>query len=210
MRVVPLETRFAVSSAGILGYECNLSEMSSEEIKEIKEQIVFYKKYRSVLQFGDYYRGKCGVSTAYEKDIYTWNVVGQEKKKSVGVYLQGQMLPNTPCAVYRASGLEEEADYRITNRFVQYNIKIFGDLVNAVAPIHIKKDSLLHNTLAKLIKMDGERDEYIVSGSVLNHAGITLKQGFCGTGFDGDVRFSPDYSARVYLMEQVERGKNYG
>ena len=52
-----METRFAVASAGVLGYECNLGDLPAEQLEEIREQIRLYKKWRKVLQFGTYYRG---------------------------------------------------------------------------------------------------------------------------------------------------------
>jgi alpha-galactosidase len=33
-------------------------------------------------------------------------------------------------------------------------------------------------------------------------AGISLLQGFSGTGYDENVRYFQDYSARVYYMEE--------
>lgn len=204
MRDTPIETRFAVAAAGILGYECNLAELSELEFNAVKDQIACYKKYRKTLQFGNYYRVKNGESTPYAKEIYQWNVVSADKKQAVGVFLQGQTLPHMPYANYRTKGLCEEQVYQFKNRFLQYNVKEFGDLINAVAPIHVKKDSLTHNIIAKVIKMDGEQEDYKVSGSLLNQAGISLRQSFCGTGYDNEVRFFKDYAARIYLMDAVE------
>lgn len=204
LRNTPMETRFAVATAGVLGYELNLAKMNKQELEEIKEQITFYKKYRKTLQFGDYKRIKNGESTPYQKDIYSWNIVSKDKETAIGVYMQGQVLANSPCDTFKAKGLDPDMIYHIQNHFIQHNIKDFGDLVNTISPVYIKKDSLAHNVLAKFIKMDGEKDDFIVSGSVLNEAGMTLKMSFTGTGFDPDVRFFPDYGARIYIMEKVE------
>ena len=57
LRVTPLETRFNVASFGVLGYECNLCDMNSEELAAVKAQIEVYKQWREVLQRGDFYRG---------------------------------------------------------------------------------------------------------------------------------------------------------
>lgn len=56
LRVTPLYSRFAVACGGILGYECNLCDLSKEELKKIREEVSFYKKWRRVLQFGEFYR----------------------------------------------------------------------------------------------------------------------------------------------------------
>ena len=44
LRITPLETRFQVASFGILGYECNLKDLSGSELNAIREQIALYKK----------------------------------------------------------------------------------------------------------------------------------------------------------------------
>ena len=82
-------------------------------------------------------------------------------------------------------------------------MKEFGDLINTVAPIHIKKNSIAHNMVAKFVKMDGEQEDYVVSGSLLNHAGVKLKQGFSSTGYNDQVRFFQDGASRIYLVEKV-------
>ena len=56
LRVTPIESRFAVASFGVLGYELNLNDVSSEDIASVKAQIELYKSYRKTLQFGDFYR----------------------------------------------------------------------------------------------------------------------------------------------------------
>ena len=57
LRITPLETRFQVASFGVLGYECNLKDLSGSDLNAIREQIAFYKKWRDVFQFGSFYRG---------------------------------------------------------------------------------------------------------------------------------------------------------
>lgn len=57
-RTTPLETRFAVAAFGLLGYECNFCDLKKEESEAIKAQIILYKKWRSVLQQGIFYRGR--------------------------------------------------------------------------------------------------------------------------------------------------------
>ena len=44
LRITPLETRFAVATFGVLGYECNLCDMKKEDLEEIRKQITFFKK----------------------------------------------------------------------------------------------------------------------------------------------------------------------
>ncbi|MDO5293196.1 MAG: alpha-galactosidase [bacterium] len=202
LRTVPLETRFNVAAFGVLGYECNLLEATKEELDAIKAQVALYKEYRGVLQFGDYYRIANGDDTDYRNGVYQWITVSEDKETAVGLYMQNRVTPNYSYARFKAKGLDPEYTYVFTNRTLKYNIKEFGDLVNTVAPIHIKKDSLGHNMLAKFIKMDGEQECYTVKGSLLNNAGIRLKQGFAATGYSDQVRFFQDYSSRIYFMNK--------
>ena len=44
--------------AGVFGYELDLTQLTSEEKAEIKEQVAFYKKHRQLLQYGTFYRWK--------------------------------------------------------------------------------------------------------------------------------------------------------
>lgn len=80
-------------------------------------------------------------------------------------------------------------------------MKNFGDLVNTASPIHVKQDSLVHNLIAKFVKMPGETEEYTASGSVLM-AGVKLHQAFGGTGYNDETRYFQDYASRIYFMEE--------
>lgn len=197
LRVTPLASRFAVASFGVLGYECNLCDASKEDLAEIKEQIALYKKYREVWQTGDFYRVAAG-------NQYQWTVVSKDKKTAIGMIMQREVQPNFMFAKFVAKGLDPDKKYHFFGQQRKYNIKEFGDLVNTVAPIHIKQDSLVHNTLAKFIKMDGETEDCVCSGDALMYEGIKLKQGFVATGYSDEVRHFPDYASRLYFMEEVE------
>ena len=58
LRRTPLTTRFAVAAFAVLGYECNFCDCTREELEEIRTQIALYRKWRSVLQQGIFYRGR--------------------------------------------------------------------------------------------------------------------------------------------------------
>ena len=49
--------------------------------------------------------------------------------------------------------------------------------------------------------MPGEQEDYHLLGSVLMRSGIKLLPGFSGTGFNEQVRYFQDFSARLYFME---------
>jgi alpha-galactosidase len=78
-----------------------------------------------------------------------------------------------------------------------------GSLVNTMAPIHIKQDSLVHSVVSKFIQIDGEIEDYTVMGAVLNNVGVKLAQSYAGTGFGTNTALYQDFDARVYLIEEI-------
>ena len=197
LRKTPMASRFQVAAFGVLGYECNLCEMSAEDVKDVKEQIALYKKWRDVLQYGNFYRGR-----AYD-NVFEWTCVSPDKKKAVGFEMQVLFNPNTHFETYTPKGLDADMKYLFTNRQLQINIKDFGGLINQVIPFHIKPESLVHNLAAKLVKMPGEKEYCIANGKVLMESGVHLKQGFGATGYADDIRLTTDFSSRMYFMEEV-------
>ena len=195
LRETPLTTRFNVAAFGLCGYECNLAEMKKEEVEEIKAQIALYKEWRDVLQYGTFYRGR-------SDNIYEWTCVSQDKSKAVGLVLQKLVEPNTTYEQFTPKGLDENKKYRFYNIEKKRNVKTFGDSVNAIAPIHIKNDSILHNVIDKVVKMPGEVEDYTAYGDVLM-SGVKLKSAFCGTGYDENTRFFKDFESRLYFMEEI-------
>lgn len=197
LRNTSLATRFHVAAFGVLGYECNLCEMPKEELAEIKEQIRIYKKRRKTLQYGRMYRLE-------EGNVVKWMVVSDNQEEAVGIMVQKLVRPHSSYECFKTRGLDDEKCYRFTNRILKYDIRQFGGLVNIISPVHIKKDSLVHHTVAHFIKMDGEIEDVTVSGSLLNHAGIKLSQGFAGTGYGENTRLFQDFDSRMYFIDRVQ------
>ena len=216
LRTTPLTTRYAVASFGVLGYECNFCDLKQEEKQAIKQQIETYKEWREVLQTGDFYRGHYTDLGALGSSrpasmrggafgravVHEWTCVSKDKSAAVGLYLQELVQPNSPSDRYRARGLDPDTVYHFGNVVHRQNIRNFGDLINTVAPIHVKKDSHLHHVLAHFVTMPGEQEDVCADGRLLMEAGIALKQAFAGTGYSEDVRYFQDFGARVYYMEQ--------
>ena len=197
LRVTPLATRFNVAAFGVLGYECHLGEMSREDVKQIKDQITLYKKWREVLQYGTFHRGRSG------GNLYEWTCVSPDRKRAVGMILQVLVNPNTSFETYQPKGLDPNAKYHFTNCRQEFNLKEFGSLINQVSPIHIRQNSLLHNAASALIKMKGETEDCVATGEMLMNGSVKLKQGFCATGYAEDIRFFKDFASRLYFMEEV-------
>ncbi len=209
LRVTPLETRFQVAAFGILGYECNLKDTKKEDLEAMKEQIALYKKWRKTLQFGNFYRGRSfteaecfgSVLAGTAGNLTEWTMVSEDQSLAAGLYLQKLVQPNSQYGVYYAKGLDKDGKYHFYNRKLKYNIKEFGDLINTVAPVHIRQDSPAHQLMAKFVKLDGELEDLTAYGDTLMYNGVKLKAAFGGTGFNDQVRHFPDFASRMYFME---------
>lgn len=197
LRRTPLTTRFAVAAFAVLGYECNFCDCTREELEEIRAQIALYRKWRSVLQQGTFYRGR----TFADGNLTEWTCVSEDQTQAVGMLMQKLAEPNTQFHAYYPKGLAKEKRYHFTNRALTYSILEFGDLVNTVAPVHIRPDSVTHHLLAKFVKMDGEKEDFCAYGDALMYGGVHLHPAFGGTGYDENVRYFPDFASRLYLMD---------
>lgn len=107
-RKTPLHTRANVAYFGVFGYELDMNTLSQEEITEIKEQIRFVKQYRTVLQFGDFYRLK----SPFSGNTVVWMCVSEDQKTAiVGWY---RILNEVNASFNRVclQGLREDLLYR--------------------------------------------------------------------------------------------------
>lgn len=193
LRATPLETRFNIAAFGVLGYELNVSDMSSQEKEHAKAQITLYKAWRNVLQGGRFYRLRSG-------NLHEWICVSEDRSMAVGLLMQELAQPNTVSQRFYARGLDPDRTYRFYNIAGRVSIKLFGSLINTMAPIHVRQDSALHNLLARVVKMSDEKEDYTVRGDVLMNAGVALSQPFSGTGYNEKVRMFPDFASRMYFM----------
>ncbi|MCR5148281.1 MAG: alpha-galactosidase [Eubacterium sp.] len=220
LRVTPIETRFCIASLGVLGYESNLADFSKEDLSSIKLQVEIYKKWRKTLQFGDFYRGEnvssrqgvietsfTGISTGSQSsNVESFTVVSPDKEKAVGVIARKMTEPNFSALRFFADGLEKDSMYHFYNIKKDHSIKEFGDLINTVAPIHVKQDSFVHNVMAHFVHLTGEVEDTELSGSELEFAGVSLAPAYAGTGYQEGTRLFGDYASRMYFIEKVSEG----
>ena len=130
-------------------------------------------------------------------------MVSKDRSRAVAMMWNELSVPNDFRGVLSVTGLDPKKTYRVTNVPIRHDLKEFGNLVNMVSPVHVKPNSLLHNTISKFVHMDGESEDYTLSGETLNHAGIVLQQNFGGTGYEGQTRLFQDFASRMYFFEEV-------
>ena len=190
---ISLETRFEIAAAGCFGYELNLCDMNDSDKKVIADQVEFYKKWREVFQFGDYYR--------LPDDGYM--IVSRDKKKAVAFAVERYAKPNNDYRCIRAEGLDEDRIYNVANRVVPLSVLDFGSLVNTMAPVHVKQDGIIHHIIDKFTNFNGEKQIDTATGAALTKHGLALNASYAGTGYNGDVRIMRTGDTRLYLFEEA-------
>lgn len=112
-RVAPLDTRATVAMAGTFGYELDINKMSSEEKAAVSAQIVEFKKYYDLIQYGDYYR-----LTDPEKaeGYHGWQFAAKDGSEALLCAVALQIRPNGPGCWMRLKGLKPESTYLICGK----------------------------------------------------------------------------------------------
>lgn len=194
LRRTPLDTRFNVASFGLLGYECDLRDFDAESRQRVRMQTALYKKWRAVLQQGQFYRIQTG-------NVHQWLCVSPDRTKAVGLLLQELAQPNRQAQRFYCTGLDPGKRYHFYNIPQRLDVRLFGSMINSVSPFHIKPDSLMYHLIVKAVKLMEEAEDVLASGEVLMRTGIALRQAFSGTGFNDKVRVFTDFSSRLYFIE---------
>ena len=96
---------------GSFGYELDLTGLSKDEQETVKRQIVFYKKYRKLLQFGTFYR----LGEAFEGETSGFICINENKSLAVATLAWDKRWFNRN-ATLRLKGLDESAVYEVSYR----------------------------------------------------------------------------------------------
>ena len=187
LRSTPLSTRGNVSFFGVLGYELDLKHLLNVETKEIKEQIVFYKQYRKLFQFGTFRRAKNG-----------WQV--SDGQTALAGVFHKQMDAAPGYEQLRVPGLAQKRPYRVRTRAQSLRIGQFGALVKHVAPVNLNPNGAILRAADRLATLPDGVQEVTVSGAALA-AGIMLQPLFRGTGYDQNQRTQLDFGSSLYIIE---------
>lgn len=111
-RNTSLLTRGNVAMGGLLGYELDLTQLSTEEKSEIKEQVAFYKEHRQLLQYGDFYR----LVSPFDDNLVAWQFISRDQKESIVFFAQQYAQPNPPLRVLKLQGLNPDLTYQINDQ----------------------------------------------------------------------------------------------
>lgn len=108
-RVTSLETRGNVAMFGVFGYEMDISLLSEEEKKIVKNQIINMKEHRELIQKGIFYR----IQNPFEENTASWIVVSEDKKEALAGYYRFLSVPNAPWDRFYVKGLDKNKKYYI-------------------------------------------------------------------------------------------------
>ena len=187
LRSTPLSTRGNVSFFGVLGYELDLKHLLPVEIREIKEQIGFYKTYRKLFQFGTFRRSDNG-----------WQVSNGET--AIAGVFHKQMNAAAGYEQLRVPGLVRNRPYRVCSRAQVLRVGQFGALVKHVAPVSLNPNGFMLRAVDHHYAMPDGAQTLTASGAALE-SGIMLLPLFRGTGYDLNQRTQLDYGSNLYIIE---------
>ena len=190
LRATPLSTRGNVSFFGCLGYELDLKHLVPVEVKEIQNQIAFYKQYREVFQYGRFTRHDLG-----------WQVT--DGTVTISGVFHGLVHAGPGYERLRITGLEKEKTYRIHSLEQKIRVGQFGNLLKHVVPVSVSPNGILVRTADAHYALPDGGEDRVASGAALA-SGILLKPMFRGTGYTTDQRNQGDFGSNVYIVEPVE------
>ncbi len=132
-RITSLKTRGAVAMTGQFGYETDLTQYSDIELSEMAKQIVFYKKYREVIQFGELYRLK----SPYSMNDCALEYVSKDGNTVMIFYFTIHHSYRQASSRLCIKGLDNKAKYQLVESDTIYSGEL---LMNAGMLVQNKQD----------------------------------------------------------------------
>lgn len=202
LRVSSIEERFNVASFGLMGYEMDVTNLSSFDRAAVKKQIAFYKEHRRLLQFGEFYR----IGNPFKENTCAWQVVSPDRAESMLGCFIDRLTPNSGPDRLAFTGLDSEKVYRFTARQQLLNLRTFGEIINTPLPRKFDmEDGKVYNLLTDHIRLHSEKEEYTLPGAALLYAGLVPCQMFVLSGYNGKTRVLTDTDSRVYYLHETAR-----
>ncbi|WIV19179.1 alpha-galactosidase [Paenibacillus polygoni] len=127
-RVTSLQMRGDVAMSGNLGYELDLTQMTDEEKKIVKEQVSNYKEIRGLIQFGDFYR----LESPFEGNITSWLFTNKDKSEAIVFYFRVLDEAAAPSTFLRLKGIDPAKQYAVAG-----DGEVFGGDELMYAGLHI-------------------------------------------------------------------------
>ncbi len=199
LRKTPIDTRANVAMFGVLGFELLFNEMSKFERQRCLELIKVYKDNRETFQFGDLYE-----LDSFTNNYVKWEVLSKDKKTCLLGHFNILQTSHAPEMFLDAKGLLDDKQYTVDVVHTEHNIHEFGGLVNMILPVHLNPDGWLVDFISKHKTIPGEKESYVVYGSVLNNRGLILNPEWSASGMNDEVRIMEDFGSRLYVVKLHE------
>ena len=169
--------------------------MTSDELRQVKKQIEFYKAHRKTFQYGRF--EFVNVDNPYQR---CWQICGE------GEIIAGLFQNHQVSGPYRdrltIPSANPEKKYSVECVKQKLRIRTFGPLINHISPVKIKADGLLLRTVDKHFSMPDGHESYECYGDILNF-GINLEMQFEGTGYNEKLRVLGDFGSDLYLAKEI-------
>lgn len=196
LRDTPLSTRFNVAAFGVLGYELELKYMTKAELKELRDQIAFYKKHRKMLQYGRFYR-----FDEHKANKLHWQVSSKDGKEHVVGCFQKLCTASEGYDMLSVHGLEPSARYHLVCKRQSLFVKRLGGLVKHVMPVELDPDGFVLRTANKFFTMPDGAEDFVASGAALM-SGVGLNNQFLGTGYNERMHMLGDFGSALYTIKK--------
>lgn len=197
LRNAPLCTRFNVAAFGVLGYEMDLYSLTPAERREVCAQIKMYKQYRTVFQYGSFYR----IPVANNR--LAWMCVSEDKRTAVAGFFQTLAEAAPKYDVLRLKGLDENLTYEMMTVPSSLPLNVFGYLIKHALPVKLRHDGFIMRTVSKFFMLKNSVERYTAGGGMFMSAGVRLSQQFSGTGYTKDIRLLKDFGSQIYILNAV-------
>ena len=195
LRNTPISTRFNVASFGVLGYELDFAELTPDELRQVKEQIEFYKAHRRTFQYG-----KFEFVHVDNPNQISWQTTGD------GEIIAGLFQKKTCAFPYRdrlvipSANPDKEYSVECVKQYLR--VKTFGSLIHHILPVRLNADGLIIRTADKLYSLTDGHETYTCYGDILNF-GMNLEMQYEGTGYNEKIRLLGDFGSNLYLIKEI-------
>lgn len=194
LRATPISTRFNVASFGVLGYELDFAELTPDELKQVKEQIAFYKLHRKTFQYGkfEFVRVDNPNQLSWQTSRGNEIIAGLfQRKTSASPYRDRLSVPSA----------NPNKEYTVECVKQYLRIKTFGPLINHISPIKLKTDGVVLRNVDKNFSLADGHESYTCYGDALNF-GINLEMQYQGSGYNDKIRLLGDFGSNLYLIKE--------
>ena len=178
LRTSRIDSRFNIASFGVLGYELDVTKLSDDDRSAIRDQIVFYKKYRDVFQFGAF-------SSLHVSDNQRfWYTTLGDTSIALEIQTFGEVHTGRNDRLFLPFAADDKT-YRITARREHIPSSCLGDLAKDCGQSMSEDFSIT------------------VPGAILKYYGLPLGPQFTAKGFTENTRILGDYGSRMYIIESI-------